>query len=160
MRIICCVLAVLTSFASKSQTNAFTGNWSLDNMESISGKFYKNGVPEKVGILDGKDFYILEKTTQSAGKNVTSKDSILIDHPLTLKTNTGRKKIALARKLDNASFETTIQLFSPSDESVLEYISIDHWMIEKGKLILVRKMTNQLSGEEWEMQAIYNRDSR
>lgn len=68
-----CLITGLTSIAQKTN---FSGTWTLQDQQSISGKLYSNGVPKQIKVLQSANNIIIETTVAGSDGDIVRADTI------------------------------------------------------------------------------------
>jgi hypothetical protein len=154
-----CTIFLLASLASKAQTD-FTGGWSFNNQQSISGTLYSNGSPKQIVIRQKEKMMFIQKVSTNAdGADYTTVDTLSFDgKPFKSTTLSKRYKETTFQWNDSKDGFTTIgTAFNPADKTKADMKTTDRWSIENDQLVLVRKAENFTNGEVWESKATYDK---
>lgn len=152
------VLLFTSSTGIFAQKTDFSGNWKLLNQQKISGRLYANGVPAQMNVNQKEEDITIERTSTNAnGNEVIITFTMGFNGKQTQSTSPSGRKVmhSMTWESDNKGFTTKADMYSTADTQKVEIVYADVWIIEDGKLIMIRKAENFGNGEKWESKATY-----
>ncbi|NCI51339.1 hypothetical protein GWC95_15530 [Sediminibacterium roseum] len=153
------LVAIFTCFLSMVVT-AQTKKWKLVQQHPVSGSIYYWGsTPISVQInISGKKV-VIEEALKVDSSVSTVIDTLVVGKKSELTTASGRKKTKLVNFNASKNYIiVTSSIYNPFKDSYLEIVSTDAWRVLDDKLYLSRKSLNYITGEEWQIDAMYSRD--
>jgi hypothetical protein len=154
-----CTIFLLAFFATKAQTD-FSGGWTFNNQQSISGTLYSNGSPKQIVIRQkDKTMFMQKVSTNADGNDYTTVDTLSFDGKPFVSTTLSKRYKETTLQWNNTKdgFTTTGNAFNPADKTKVDIRTTDRWSIENDQLVLVRKVENFTNGEVWKSKATYDK---
>lgn len=158
----CCLFHFLltSSDFQKYSRIDFTGVWSIQKQEAVSGPQFANSMPQKVTIKQANDsLYLVKVSEDENGQGFISQENFDFSTNLFISTtgHTKRKKVSRLNWSDQVRSFTEFQSFcAPGNDRDTVAKLTDTWSLSSdGNILTLLRVSEVTGNRSWSTKAIY-----